>query len=236
MKNNNGLLIGSGFAASVLVFGITSGMISLKNASIASLIGIPSALISHVVTDSKAQKRVRESDSKLSKALRDLDTAKQSVSKLQDLENKVYYLNLSLEETKKALDLAVVEHQKAYKLNQVLREESNALETRVATFKSEIEQLQLEIEEWEEQFSSRVEVAADAKFQIAKKAEIQKIFDEHDAIQVRQCSYFRNYSSGVKRLLTGIRQKRNHPELSAVLQRKSSRIWRDSQKRTRRVC
>ena len=145
MKNNNGLLIGSGFAASVLVFGITSGMISLKNASIASLIGIPSALISHVVTDSKAQKRVRESDSKLSKALRDLDTAKQSVSKLQDLENKVYYLNLSLEETKKALDLAVVEHQKAYKLNQVLREESNALETRVATFKSEIEQLQLEI-------------------------------------------------------------------------------------------
>jgi len=52
MKNNNGLLIGSGFAASVFVFGITSGMISLKTASIASLVGVPAALITHIATDS----------------------------------------------------------------------------------------------------------------------------------------------------------------------------------------
>jgi hypothetical protein len=162
MKNTNGLIIGSGFAASVFAFGITSGMISFKDASIASLVGIPAALISHNATDSKAQKRVRESDSKLSKALRELDTAKQSVSKLEDLENKSYYLDLSLEETKKALDLAVVEHEKAYKLNQVMREEKGVLAGQVAAFKSEIEQLQLEIEEWEEQFSDHVEVAADA--------------------------------------------------------------------------
>jgi hypothetical protein len=162
MKNTNGLIIGSGFAASVFAFGITSGMISFKDASIASLVCIPAALISHIATDSKAKKRVRESDSKLSKALRDLDIAKQNVSKLEDLENKVYYLNLSLEETKKALDLAVVEHEKAYKLNQVMREEKGVLAGQVAAFKSEIEQLQLEIEEWEEQFSDHVEVAADA--------------------------------------------------------------------------
>jgi len=162
MKNTNGLIIGSGFAASVFAFGITLGMISFKDASIASLVCIPAALISHIATDSKAKKRVRESDSKLSKALRDLDIAKQNVSKLEDLENKVYYLNLSLEETKKALDLAVVEHEKAYKLNQVMREEKGVLAGQVAAFKSEIEQLQLEIEEWEEQFSDHVEVAADA--------------------------------------------------------------------------
>jgi hypothetical protein len=103
MKNNNGLIIGSGFAASLLAFGVTSGVITFKDASIASLLAAPAALITHVVTDSKAQKRVRELDSKLSKALRDLDIAKQNVSKLEDLENKVYYLNLSLDETKKAL-------------------------------------------------------------------------------------------------------------------------------------
>jgi DNA-directed RNA polymerase subunit RPC12/RpoP len=56
MKSQKGLLIGSSFAASVFAFGIASGAISLKDASIASLVGIPVALISHTVTDSIAQK------------------------------------------------------------------------------------------------------------------------------------------------------------------------------------
>ncbi|HEY9821024.1 MAG TPA: hypothetical protein V6D35_09645 [Candidatus Sericytochromatia bacterium] len=208
MKNNNGLIIGSGLAASLLAFGVTSGLISLKDASIASLLAAPAALITHIVTDSKAQKAVRESDSKLSKALRDLDTAKQSVNKIQDLENKAYYLNLSLDETKKALDLAVVEHEKAYKLNQVMREEKGVLAGQVAAFKSEIEQLQLEIEEWEEQFSDRVELAADAKFQVAKKAEIQKIFDEHDAITSQAMQLFQELQQWGQKVAHGHQTKR----------------------------
>jgi len=208
MKNNNGLLIGSGFAASLLAFGVTSGVITFKDASIASLLAAPAALITHIATDSKAQKAVRESDSKLSKALRELDTAKQSVSKLEDLENKVYYLNLSLEETKKALDLAVVEHEKAYKLNQVMREEKGILAEQVAAFKSEIEQLQDEIEEWEEQFSDRVELAADAKFQVAKKAEIQKIFDEHDAITSQAMQLFQELQQWGQKVAHGHSTKR----------------------------
>src|SRR4028118_1257823 len=208
MKNNNGLIIGSGFAASLLAFGVTSGVITLKDASIASLLAAPAALITHIVTDSKAQKRVRESDSKLSKALRELDTAKQSVSKLEDLENKSYYLDLSLEETKKALDLAVVDHEKAYKLNQVMREEKGVLAGQVAAFKSETEQLQLEIEEWEEQFSDRVELAADAKFQVAKKAEIQKIFDEHDAITSQAMQLFQELQQWGQKVAHGHQTKR----------------------------
>jgi len=208
MKNNNGLIIGSGFAASLLAFGVTSGLITFKDASIASLLAAPAALITHVVTDSKAQKRVRESDSKLSKALRELDIAKQSVGKLQDLENKVYYLNLSLEETKKALDLAVVEHEKAYKLNQVMREEKGILAEQVAAFKSKIEQLQLEVEEWEEQFSDRVEIAADARFQVAKKAEIQKIFDEHDAITSQAMQLFQELQQWGQKVAHGHQTKR----------------------------
>ena len=208
MKNNNGLLIGSGFAASLLAFGVTSGVITFKDASIASLLAAPAALITHIATDSKAQKAVRESDSKLSKALRELDTAKQSVSKLEDLENKVYYLNLSLEETKKALDLAVATHEKAYKLNQVMREEKGILAEQVAAFKSEIEQLQDEIEEWEEQFSDRVELAADAKFQVAKKAEIQKIFDEHDAITSQAMQLFQELQQWGQKVAHGHSTKR----------------------------
>jgi hypothetical protein len=208
MKTNNGLLIGSGFAASVFAFGLASGMISLKNASVASLIGIPAALVTHVITDSRNQKQLRESDSKLSKALRDLDTANKSVARLTELETKAHYLSLNLEETKKALDLAVEQHEKAYKLNQVLREESNALETQVAAFKSEIEQLQLEIEEWESQFSDRVEVTADAKFQVAKKAEIQKIFDEHDAITSQAMQLFQELQQWGQKVAHGHQTKR----------------------------
>lgn len=180
MKNNNGLLIGSGFAASILAFGVTSGLISFKDASIASLIGLPAALISHVATDSKAQTRLRETESKLSKAYKDLDTANKSLTRLAELETKSHYLALSLDETQKALDLAVEQHQKAHDINQVLKKQSSALEAQVAAFESEIEEWEDEIKGWEDEFSDRVELAADAKFQVAKKAEIQKIFDEHD--------------------------------------------------------
>lgn len=208
MKNYNGLLIGSGFAASVFVFGLTSGLISVKNASIASLIGIPAALITHIVTDSKNQKQLRESDSKLFIALRDLDAANKSVSRLTELESKAHNLSLSLEETKKALDLAVEQHQKAESINQVLKQESSALEAEVDAFKSEIESLTLEIEEWEEQFSDRVEVAADAKLQIAKKAEIQKIFDEHDAITSQAMQLFQELQQWGQKVAHGHQTKR----------------------------
>jgi hypothetical protein len=208
MKNYNGLLIGSGFAASVFVFGVTSGMISLKDASIASLVGLPAALISHIVTDSKAQKRVREADSKLSKALRDLDSANKTASNFELCESMRSHLQLELDKTRKALDLATEAHKTACNINQVMKQESIALQTQVATFKSEIEQLQLEIEEWVEQFSDRVEVAADTRFQVAKKVEIQKIFDEHDAITSQAMQLFQELQQWGQKVAHGHQTKR----------------------------
>lgn len=201
MKLSNGLLIGSGFAASILTFGVTSGLISFKDASIASLIGLPAALISHVATDSKAQTRLRETESKLSKALRDLDTANKSLTRLTELETKSHYLSLNLEETQKALDLAVEQHQKAHDINQALKKQSSALEAQVAAFESEVE-------EWEDEFSDRVEAAADAKFQVAKKAEIQKIFDEHDAITSQAMQLFQELQQWGQKVAHGHQVKR----------------------------
>ena len=208
MKNNNGLLIGSGFAASLLAFGVTSGIITLKNASIASLLSTPSAFIAHVITDSKAQKQIRESDSKLIKTLRELDTANKSVTRMIELESKSQRLSLSLEETKKALDLAVKQHSVACDINQVREQESIALQSQLATFKSNVEALTLEIEEWEEQFSDRVELAANAKFQVAKKAEIQKIFDEHDAITSQAMQMFQELQQWGQKVAHGHQVKR----------------------------
>lgn len=208
MKNYNGLLIGSGFAASVFVFGLTSGLISVKNASVASLVGIPAALITHVITDSKNQKQLRESDSKLSKALRDLNTAKSFANNFEICESMRSHLQLELDKTRKALELALSQHEKACSINQVLKQESSTLEAQVAAFKSEIEHLQLEIEEWEEQFSDRVETAADAKFQVAKKAEIQKIFDEHDAITSQAMQLFQELQQWGQKVAHGHQTKR----------------------------
>jgi len=208
MKNYNGLLIGSGFAASVFVFGVTSGMISFKDASIASLVGLPAALISHIVTDSKAQKRVREADSKLSKALRDLDTANKTASNFELCESMRSYLQLELDKTRKAFDLALDAHKTASNINHVMKQESIALQTQVAIFKSEIEQLQAEIEEWVEQFSDRVEFAAHEKFQIAKKAEIQRIFDEHDAITSQAMQMFQELQQWGQKVAHGHQVKR----------------------------
>ena len=137
-----------------------------------------------------------------------MDTANKNVSRLTELETKSHYLSLNLEETKKALDLAVVEHEKACNINQVMRQESTALQTQVAAFKSEIEQLQLEIEEWEEQFSDRVELAADARFQVAKKTEIQKIFDEHDAITSQAMQLFQELQQWGQKVAHGHQTKR----------------------------
>ena len=208
MKNNSGLLIGSGFAISLVAFGVTSGAITLKDVLIASLLSIPSAFIAHVVTDSKAQKQLRDSDSKLSKTLRELDTANKSVTRLAELESKFHSLTLSLEETKTALDLAVKQHSVACDINRVREQESITLQTQVAAFKSEIELLQLEIEEWEEQFSDRVENAADAKFQRAKKAEIQRIFDEHDAITSQAMQMFQELQQWGQKVAHGHQVKR----------------------------
>jgi hypothetical protein len=89
-----------------------------------------------------------------------------------------------------------------------MREEKGILAGQVAAYKSEIEQLQDEIQEWEEQFSDRVEVAADARFQIAKKAEIQKIFDEHDAITSQAMQLFQELQQWGQKVAHGHSTKR----------------------------
>jgi FtsZ-binding cell division protein ZapB len=58
----------------------------------------------------------------------------------------------------------------------------NQLQQELKTAKETVEALQLEIEELETDFEEKVEAEAEARFQEAKREEIQRIFDEHDAI------------------------------------------------------
>jgi hypothetical protein len=172
----------SGLAASVAAFGITSGLISAKDAAIASLFAIPSALTAHVISESKSQKRINETDSRLSKTVKELDIANSRANNFEISESMGKQLQAELNKTRDALEIAKQEHQKAFNLSIHLNKVIEGLESQVATSSEEIEALQTEVEEWDIEFLSRVEVAADAKFQIARKIEIDKIFIEHDKI------------------------------------------------------
>jgi len=208
MKNQKGLLIGSGFAASVFAFGIASGLISPKDAAIASLLAVPSALTAHIVTDSKAQKRINQADDRVKGLQKKLDNALSKTDALEELEKNCWNLAKELNMVRSALDLAVGEHQKASDLNLYLQQSLATLQADLEANQATIEELQAECEAWEEEFTVRVESAADAKFQIAKKAEIQKIFDEHDAITSQAMQLFQELQQWGQKVAHGHQTKR----------------------------
>lgn len=107
----------SGLAASVAAFGITSGLISAKDAAIASLFAIPSALTAHVISESKSQKRINETDSRLSKTVKELDIANSRANNFEISESMGKQLQAELNKTRDALEIAKQEHQKAFNLS-----------------------------------------------------------------------------------------------------------------------
>lgn len=181
MSHKTGLIV-LNLAASVAAFGITSGLISAKDAAIASLFAVPSALAAHIIGDSKLQKQINESDERLRKLGIELDVANRNVIKLSEIDSQTRTLLSELNNTREALDFATEQHQKAYDLSSHLQQALTALEGQETTSKALIESLQDEVEEWESEFSNRVATESDRLFQIARKTEIDRIFAEHDKI------------------------------------------------------
>jgi hypothetical protein len=208
MKNHKGLLVGSGFAASVFAFGIASGLISPKDAAIASLFAVPSALTAHIVTDSKAQKRINQADERVTRLQRELATVETKTAFLEDIEARSLHLAEEIDKVRSALDLAIGEHQKASDLNLYLQQTLTTLQAELEATKGKVEELQAECEAWEEEFSDRVSTEAEAKFQQAKKAEIERIFQEHDAITSQAMALFRQLQGWGEKVAHGHAAKR----------------------------
>jgi hypothetical protein len=208
MKSQKGLLIGSSFAASVFAFGIASGAISFKDASIGSLVGIPAALISHTLTDSIAQKRINQADERVKRLERELESALSKTAFLEDIEARSQHLAIEIDKVRTALNLAIAEHHKVSELNVYLQQSLSALRADLEASQGKVEELQAECEVWEEEFSDRVESAADAKFQQAKKAEIERIFQEHDAITSQAIALFQRLQGWGEKVAHGHQTKR----------------------------
>jgi hypothetical protein len=68
--------------------------------------------------------------------------------------------------------------------------------------------LQAEIEELETDFEEKVESEAEQRFQEAKRQEIQRIFDEHDAITSQAMSLFKRLQSWGQKVAVSHEQKR----------------------------
>jgi hypothetical protein len=208
MKTHNGLLIGSSLAASVFAFGIASGAISFKDASIASLVGIPAALISHTLTDSIAQKRINQADERVKRLERELESALSKTAFLEDIEARSQHLAEEIDKVRSALDLAIGEHQKAADFNLYLQQTLTTLQADLEASQGKVEELEAECQVWEEEFSDRVSTEADAKFQQAKKAEIERIFQEHDAITSQAIALFQRLQGWGEKVAHGHQTKR----------------------------
>jgi hypothetical protein len=171
-------------------------------------LAVPSALTAHIVTDSIAQKRINQADDRVKGLQKKLDNALSKTDALEDLEKNCWNLAKELNMVRSALDLAVGEHQKASDLNLYLQQSLSALQADLEASQGKVEELQAECEVWEEEFADRVESAADAKFQIANKAEIQKIFDEHDAITSQAMQLFQELQQWGQKVAHGHETKR----------------------------
>lgn len=67
-------------------------------------------------------------------------------------------------------------------LERTLAEHKQELETLQSEHQEQVEESQAEIDQWELKFDEMVEKAAHEKFLVARQTELQRIFDEHDAV------------------------------------------------------
>jgi hypothetical protein len=156
----------------------------------------------------QATKRINQSEERVKGLERELQKALSKTTFLEDVEARSLHLTEELNKVRAALQLALGEHQKASELNQYLQQTLTTLETDLEASKGRVEELQAECQEWELQFSDRVSVEASARFQLAKKNEIERIFQEHDAITSQAMALFRQLQRWGEKVAHGHAAKR----------------------------
>jgi hypothetical protein len=170
---------GSGVLGLCLGLVLNGNGVNGQSLALAGLLALPPVAVGLVVADTKAQSKINQAQSKAGAALRSLD----------DISVK---LSMS-EQTEARLKLELVEVlQQLGRSNELLKscqfdctqsvESINRLESSLAVAKERLGELQAEVEAWEGEFYSRIEVETEKRFQLAKKVEIQRIQAENDEI------------------------------------------------------
>jgi chromosome segregation ATPase len=82
------------------------------------------------------------------------------------------------------------------------------LQAELTATREKVNELQSEMELLEEDFEQKVDIEAQQRFQDAKQEEIQRIFEEHDAITYQAMSLFKRLQSWGQKVALSHDQKR----------------------------
>ncbi len=213
-------MVGAGVASLCAGTLLTS---NFKNAgqtiTLATLLSLPTIAGLHLVLDGKATRRINEAESKASRAENKANLAEsglsdaiakltQNQSKLTELSKRNTELGNELASVRKALEDISLHRDRLLVYANKVQPTINQLQQELRTAQEAVEALQAEIESLEEDFEEKVEAEAEARFQEAKRREIQRIFDEHDAITSKAMALFKRLQSWGQKVAVSHEQKR----------------------------
>ncbi|MBP5976631.1 hypothetical protein HW132_28840 [Brasilonema sp. CT11] len=164
-----------------------------KSLSIIALATLPTGYISYVVAETRAVKRINEAKGHKETAIKEASDLYRKNEKLGVETAKLNQTIRQLELDKKQLDervkslaelLAACQNELLVKNNEIsnLQAEITTLQSTLTEHQERVEELQAECDEWDKKFFELVEKESQEKFKIARDTELQKIFDEHDAV------------------------------------------------------
>jgi regulator of replication initiation timing len=194
-----------------------------KTISIAGGAAIPAIFLTHLIVDTRATRKINDVQDYADDLARDLKQADKqlgdSKARLASLaqeyegyrqqsEETTQELTSQLNLTKQCLIACEADKNRALDLVTQLQDSIKALEAQVSKDKEQIDYLTSEIQQWELNFHSLVDAESDKKFKAAKASEIQKIFDEHDAITQEAMALFRQLQHWGEKVAHGHNSKR----------------------------
>ncbi|MFO5492358.1 MAG: hypothetical protein ACLBM6_07390, partial [Cuspidothrix sp.] len=203
MKSIN-LALGSATVGILAGVVICSGQIKddlVKFIGIAGLAALPASFITYLIVDTKAQNKISKSEKyyqassdNLLKTVKQLDTVtKQNVELVSEL--------AELETIKQAFGQL---KNQLTTTQQRLQE----LEAKVKSDDTQITKLEDELNQWEAHFHQLLEQETNKRLVIARKTEIDKIFQEHDQITSEAMNLYRELASWGEKIADGHSQKR----------------------------
>ncbi len=203
-----GALVGAGvcglFAGLLVASGGFKGNLA-RMFALSGLISTPVVFVAHLLIDTKATNRVNKAESEAQTAKA---TASKAEFRLSELEESSARLTSELVKIREVLRVCDGDRQKFSGMVASLTPAIAKLEGELAEARERVEELEADTQAWEEEFHSRVAVEADKRFQVAKRNEIERIFQEHDKITSEAMRLFRQLQGWGHKVAASHQQKR----------------------------
>jgi hypothetical protein len=217
-----GIIAGSGISALLTGALITNGIKNNAGLTIAlsTLLTLPTAVGIHLVVDTQATKRINQAEGKAKKAeskasqaeyesIENFEKWQLTRMQLEQVEARNSQLSAELATIQQALEQAEGDRAKFASMIGSLQPTISKLESELAASREQVEELQLEVEAWEQAFDERVNQEATERFQQARRNEIQRIFQEHDVITGEAMTLFNRLQQWAVKIADSHESKRS---------------------------